>query len=145
MRLNRKASLLFLISFALYLTLSVVLSFGIGLIENSSDDLLYLLNALVVSIPAFLIPALVFRRRNELPRFTAPRFGHIMLAVAIGIGCVNLNAALSMLNSAIFYNVDIISNSTTAETIVGMMLGSVMYLTLPQRVIPSTAPASYKL
>ena len=120
MRLNRKASLLFLISFALYLTLSVVLSFGIGLIEDSSDDLLYLLNALVVSIPAFLIPALVFRRRNELPRFTAPRFGHIMLAVAIGIGCVNLNAALSMLNSAIFYNVDIVSNSTTAETIVGM-------------------------
>lgn len=125
MRLSRRASLLFLICIALYLTLSFALSMLAGKV---STNLYYILNALLVSIPAFLIPALLFRRREGFRRFPAPRFGHIMLAAAIGIGGIYMNAALSLLNQAIYFNVDLVSNSTTAATIaelgpIAMLIG----------------------
>lgn len=117
MRLNRKASLLFIISLALFFSLSLLLAFTKA---TENDDLLFFLNAVAVSLPAFFIPAVIFRRKTALPRFKAPPFGHIMLAVVLGIGCVNLNQALSLLNEAVFYGVEISSNSTTAETVMNM-------------------------
>lgn len=123
MRLERKASLLFLISLALYLTLSLVVSIGLtswDLLDNKNA--VYAASALFVSVPAFLIPALIFRGKNrsEMERFRAPRFSHIMIAVALGYGCVQLSGALSYLNEAIFYGVEIKSNSTTAQDLLSV-------------------------
>lgn len=130
MSTERKASLLFLISLSLYLGLSTGLSL---FAPNASYDVLYLLNAFLVSIPAFLIPALIFRRRNDFKRFRAPKFPHIMLCVALGIGCVYLNGALSSLNTAIFYDLDIQSNATTSETVMDM---NVLNMILTLGIIP---------
>ena len=113
MSITKKTSLLFLISVALYLLLSTLLPF----IAGDSADLTYLFNSLFVSIPAFLIPAIVFRRINRFPVFKAPRFPHIMLAAAIGVGCLQLNQALSCLMSAAFYDLELNSLSTTSETV----------------------------
>ena len=117
MGLNKKASRLFLICLALYLLLSFLVGVIVKVTSSENLDLLYLLSSILVSVPAFLIPAIVFRRRHDLPKFKAPRFGHIIAAVIIGIGALFLNEALSFLNEAIFFDVEIASNSTTAETI----------------------------
>lgn len=117
MRLNKRASLLFLISLAIYLTLSFVLSIPLS---NASIDLLILVSSAAVSVPAFLVPALLFRRREGFARFKAPRFSHIMLAVAIGVGAVYLNESISLINAAVFSNVELNSNSLTAQDISGM-------------------------
>ena len=115
MRLNKRASLLFLICLTAYLLLSLAVSFLLR--RGGSYDLTFLLSAVAVSLPAFFVPALIFRRREGFARFKAPRFSHIMLCAAIGIGTVYLNQALSMLNGALLYNVDVESNSITAQTI----------------------------
>lgn len=131
MRLERKTSLLLLISLSLFLVLSMLLPFLVraakplfaeffGPSADVENNLTYLFNAFFVSIPAFLVPAIIFRRTGRLPAFRAPKFGHIMLAVVIGLGCLQLNQALSCLNNAIFYNVQIESLSTTSETIMGL-------------------------
>ena len=114
MRLERKASILFLICFALYLGLSIVIA---AVSAKLSEDLQFLLSSIFVSIPAFLVPALLFRRRNALPVFKAPRFGHIMIAAAIGFGCVYMNEALTFFNNILYSGIELNSNTTTAETI----------------------------
>ena len=114
MTLKKKAAGLFMIGVILYLLLSVVISF------MSSESLPLWLNALVVSIPAFLIPSLIFRRRNGIPASRAPRIGHIFIALALGIGCILLNIALGELNSAITYGMEINSNAIDVkETVAG--------------------------
>ncbi|MBO4563546.1 MAG: CPBP family intramembrane metalloprotease [Clostridia bacterium] len=122
MKLNRKASILFLISLGLYLALSVVLL----LLQPKSTETAFLLNAFMISLPAFLIPAIIFRRRNRFPISPAPLFGHILLALLLGVGCVLMNEALSSLNSALFFGIDISSNSTTAEDILSMSTWSMI-------------------
>ena len=114
MRLERKASILFLICVALYLGLSTVIALFYA---RLTDDLQFLMSSLFVSVPAFLIPALFFRRRNALPAFKAPKFGHIMIAAAIGLGCVYMNEALTFFNNIIYSGIELHSNTTTAETI----------------------------
>lgn len=126
MRLQQKASLLFLISIFLYLALSFGLAF---LPVGDNPNLVMLLNTALISIPAFLLPALIFRRNNDMPIYKAPRFSHIMIAAAIGLGCVYMNEALSFLKNAIFYGIEIDSNGTTAETIVDLSV-PVMILSL---------------
>ena len=116
MQLKTKASLLLLISLSLYLMLSFIIAIPAQFI-GLSNNYLFALSALFVSIPAFLAPSIVFRRVNRFPAFKAPKFWQIMLAVMIGVGCVHMNEALSCLNSAVLYNVDVASNSTTAETV----------------------------
>ncbi len=126
MSLNKKASKLFLICLALYLGLSIVVSVVLELAAPGNNDLIFLMSSVAVSIPAFLIPALIFRRRNALPRFKAPRFGHIVIAVIIGAGAIYLNEALSFLNEAVFFGVDIQSNATTAETIMDLSIPTML-------------------
>ena len=125
MRHERKASLLFLISLLLFLILSAfmgVIVTGIAMIFPNANvnDITYLLNALTVSLPAFFIPAVVFRRVTKMPKFKAPRFTHVLMAIGIGIGCLQLNQSLSSLTSAIFYNVELNSLSTTSETVTNL-------------------------
>ncbi len=122
MRHERKASLLFLICLLLYLALSGVMSLIVGVVymvdpSAKIDDLTYLLNALMVSLPAFFIPAVIFRRVTKMPAFKAPRFTHILLAVGIGIGCLLLNQSLTSFLGAVFYNADLNSLSTTSESV----------------------------
>ncbi|MBO4848541.1 MAG: CPBP family intramembrane metalloprotease [Clostridia bacterium] len=123
MKLNRKASLLFLICVGLYLALSFAL---VLLLPSITAETAFLLNAFMLSIPAFLIPALIFRRKNRFPFFPAPRFSHVMLAVLLGIGCVYMNEALMSLNNAVFFGIEIHSNATSAETILGMSTWSMI-------------------
>ncbi|MBR3383522.1 MAG: CPBP family intramembrane metalloprotease [Clostridia bacterium] len=113
MSLNRKASVLFLICVGLFLMLSTAL----GFLGGADPNLFYLLNSIAVSVPSFLIPALVFRRRNAMPRFEAPRGSLILLALGIGIGCIFLNQALSCLTEVMLGDIRVISNSTTADSI----------------------------
>ena len=115
MPLNRKASILFLISFVLYIGMSLVVSFALA--GRSDDSTLFLLNSLVIQIPAFLIPAVLFRRMNRFRIAPPPHIGQIALALVIGIGCILMNEALTFLNNAIFFNVDFETNATSAETI----------------------------
>ena len=109
MTLDRRASLLFLISLGIYTTLSLALAF------TANVAVMLLLNAFAVSIPAFLIPSVIFRRKNRLPVFRAPKFGHIMLALLLGIGCIFLNIAVGCLNSALTYGIDINSNALDVQ------------------------------
>lgn len=118
MELNKKASILFLISVILFLGLSVVLGFFSGIDPN----LFYLLNSLAISIPAFLIPAIIFRRKYKLPRSGAPTAAMVLLAIGLGVGCIFMNQSLSYLTEAIFGNIRVVSNSTTSETIMGLDL-----------------------
>ncbi|MCR5808347.1 MAG: CPBP family intramembrane metalloprotease [Clostridiales bacterium] len=118
MPLNRKASILFLISFALYIGLSFVV--GLALPKDGSDDLLFLLSSVAVSVPAFLIPAVVFRRKNRFPFAPMPRFSHILLAVIIGVGCIIMNVALSNLTNALYFGIEVDSNSTSSDTIMNL-------------------------
>ncbi len=115
MRLNKRASLLFLICLTAYLLLSLAVSFLIR--SSGSLDLTFILSGVAVSLPAFFLPAVIFRRREGFARFKAPRFSHIMLCAAIGFGTVYLNMALSMLNGALLFYADVESNSITAQTI----------------------------
>lgn len=119
MSLNKKASRLFLICLALFLGLSLAAGIVVELVDPENVELTFILSS-VVSVLSFLVPALIFRRRNELPRFKAPRFGHIVIAVILGVGAIYLNEALSFLNEAIFFNFEVESNATTAETIMGI-------------------------
>ncbi len=135
MKLKTKASLLFLICCTLYLALSALIGVP-ALIFNASNNLLFFLNALLVSIPAFLIPAVVFRRVNKFPFFKAPKFWQIVLAAVIGIGCVNMNQSLTYFNAAVFYNIDVASNSTSAETVTDL---SVLNLFFSLAIIPPIA------
>ena len=116
MSINRKASILFLICVALFLVLS---TFFLPLIVRTAEQM-YLFNALFVSVPAFLIPAIVFRRKHRFPLFRAPRFTHILLAILCGIGCILLNEALYFLTEAIFFGIEVDSAATSAESITGM-------------------------
>lgn len=116
MSINRKASILFLICVALFLVLS---TFFLPLIVRTAEQM-YLFSALFVSVPAFLIPAIVFRRKHSFPLFRAPRFTHILLAILCGIGCILLNEALYFLNEAIFFGIEVDSAATSAESITGM-------------------------
>ena len=81
MDLNKKASKLFLICVILFLGLSVLL----GLFQGMDPNAFYLLNSLAVSIPAFLIPAIIFRRKYKLPRSGAPTAAMALLAIGIGL------------------------------------------------------------
>lgn len=125
MKLNKKASRLFLICLALYLGLSFLAGLIARMISAEGEESLYLLSA-AVSIAAFLIPALIFRRKYALPRFKAPRIGQIIIALILGVGTIYLNEALSYLNNAIFFNVEVTSNSTTPETILGLSLPTML-------------------
>lgn len=116
MSLNKKASLLFLISVILFLSLSGVL----GLFGGVDPNLFFLLNSLAVSVPSFLIPAIFFRRKFRLPRSGVPDPVLFVTAIGIGIGCIFLNQALSYLTEALFGSLRVVSNSTTAETIMGL-------------------------
>lgn len=132
MRLERKASLLFLISLALYLVLSFALSAALGARGLDKDNnIVFAASSLLVSVPAFLVPALIFRRRNsaEMERFRAPRFTHILIAAALGYGCVQLSQALSFLNMSIFHGIEIDSNSITADDLLNVN-GLVMFFSI---------------
>lgn len=118
MPLNRKASILFLISVVLYVGLSLIVSLGMA--NTVNENTLYLLNSLVIQIPAFLIPAVFFRRTNRFKIAPMPHFGQIVLAIVIGIGCIFMNEALTFLNNAALFGVEFETNSTSAETILGM-------------------------
>ena len=118
MDLNKKASKLFLICVILFLGLSVLL----GLFQGMDPNAFYLLNSLAVSIPAFLIPAIIFRRKYKLPRSGAPTAAMALLAIGIGVGCIFMNQSLSYLTEAIFGEIRVVSNSTTSETIMGLDL-----------------------
>ena len=60
-----------------------------------------------------------------------PLTGSVLLhhyCKSVGIGGIYMNAALSLLNQAIYFNVDLVSNSTTAATIaelgpIAMLIG----------------------
>lgn len=117
MDLTKKASKLFLISVLLFLGLSFLIGITVG---YADVNVLYLLSAVLVSVPALLIPSLIFRKKNYLPKLKAPMFTHFLLAIVLGIGCILLNQALSCLTETIFYDVSIDSNSTTAETVMDM-------------------------
>ena len=117
MNIIKKSSLLFLLCTGIYLMLSLALS---AFLRDVSQDAAMLISSIAVSIPAFLLPALWFRRRESFPRFKAPPFTHILIAAAIGVGSVLMNEALSLITGGIFYGVEIQSNSTTAATIAGM-------------------------
>lgn len=107
MTLKRKASLLFMISVLLYVVLSMFVP------ADSGTGKMLWFNALLVSIPAFLIPSIVFRRVNKFPLFRAPKLSHILIALGLGIGCILLNIAMGQLNSAITYGMEI--NSTALD------------------------------
>lgn len=109
MTLNRKASLLFIAAFSLYIGLSLAL--GYALPEGTGYTGTLIANALVVSIPAFLIPAIVFRRRNGFELFAAPPPPHALIAIALGVGCMLLNLALVSLTSALTYGLEIRSTA----------------------------------
>lgn len=126
MQLKTKASLLFLISCVLFFSISFIIAIPYQLF-GLSENLLFFLNAAFVSIPAFLIPSVVFRRVNRFPLFKAPKFWQIALAVVIGVGCINMNQSLSYFNGAIFYNVDISANSTTADTVKDLSLLNMLF------------------
>ena len=117
MNIVKKSSLLFLICTGLYLMLSLALALLFG---SYSMNVKMLINAIAVSVPAFLLPALAFRRRENFPRFGAPPLIQVIIACAIGVGCILLNEALSLFTEGIFYGLDIESNSTTASTIADM-------------------------
>lgn len=129
MKLNKKASLLFLISLILFFALSTLILPHIA--HTSAEMFLY--NALLVSIPALLLPALVYRRVNRFPIFRAPRFTHILLSLVLGFGCLQLNQALYCLNETIFFGIEIDSAATTAESLLDM---SVLNMVLSLGVIP---------
>jgi membrane protease YdiL (CAAX protease family) len=129
MKLNKKASLLFLISLILFFALSTLILPHIA--HTNAEMFLY--NALLVSIPALLLPALVYRRVNRFPVFRAPRFTHILLALVLGFGCLQLNQALYCLNETIFFGIEIDSAATTAESLLDM---SVLNMVLSLGVIP---------
>ena len=116
MTINKKASLLFLLSTLLYLLLSLFLVF-LGSFGSLDENLLFLLNSIAVSVPAFLIPALVFRRTQRFPVFKAPHITHVLIAFVIGLGCVFLNQALTCLNEAIFMDVRVVDYSTDAYSV----------------------------
>lgn len=122
MPLKRKATLLYLIAVVSFITLSTVI------LPFFSSDLtkMYLLNALLVSLPSFFIPAVIYRRLNKFPAFRCPRFTHILLAIVIGIGCLELNQALYYLNDSIFFGLDVESAATTSESIMGMSTASMI-------------------
>ncbi len=130
MSLNKKASLLFLISLGLFLTLSVMLGFA-----SDNTTLLLILNAFAVSIPAFLIPSIIYRRKCGFERFHAPRFGMIMIAVVIGVGCILLNVAIGCLNSALTYGIDI--NSTALDVEDSLMNSSLAVMVVTVAIIPA--------
>ena len=110
MPLNRKASILFLICFGLYLTLSLAVGTVLAIASAGYSAQLWA-SALLISVPAFLIPALIFRRKNRFERFRAPRFTHILLALVLGVGCLFLNLALVCFTSALTYGIEIESNA----------------------------------
>lgn len=116
MSINKKASVLFLICFALFMALSIVLLPAIAKTEEQQ----YLFNSLFVSIPAFFIPTFIFRRKHRFPKLRAPRFTHVLLAAVAGIGCIFLNEALYFLNETVFFGIEIKSASTSAASIMGM-------------------------
>ena len=128
MKLDRKAALLFLISFSLYMSLSILIGFLLP--ENSSQTLQMLFNAFGVSIPAFLLPAIFFRSKNDFEPFKFPPFTHVLLALVLGLGCIVLNIALSDLIMAITYNIEFSSmaidvQSTVDRSNVWVMLAAV--------------------
>ncbi|MBO4385146.1 MAG: CPBP family intramembrane metalloprotease [Clostridia bacterium] len=132
MRLERKASLLFLVSLTLYLVLSFALSAALKARGLENDpNYVYAASSLLVSVPAFLIPALIFRKRNadEMERFRAPKITHILVAAALGYGCMLLSQSLSLMNEAIFYGIEIESNSTTAEDLLNVN-GIIMFFSI---------------
>ncbi len=116
MNLSKKASFLFLVCVILFLSLSGVVGF-IGIRDVGT---LYLMSALAVSVPAFLIPSIIFRRKNRFPIAKAPIAIHIPITIGLGVGCILLNQALSYLIMAIFGDSLVSTNSTSAETIMGM-------------------------
>ena len=133
MALNRKASLLYIIAFALYLGLSLML--GVFLPEDADYGLMLALNAVVVSIPAFLIPALLFRRKNGFARFSAPKAVQVLIAVALGVGCILLNLALVSLNSALFFDLEI--NSTALDVRESLSESSLLIMLFSVVLIPA--------
>ena len=132
MKLNKKASLLFLIALALYFIISVFLPTDT---EKISYGTLLVLNAFAVSIPAFLIPAIVFRRKNGFAVYPAPRVTHILIALMLGIGCMLLNVALVCLDQAITYGMEI--NSTAVDVKQGLEGASMPLMILTIAVIPA--------
>lgn len=130
MTLNRRASLLFLVALALYIGISFFLP-----TEGISYGASLALSAFAVSIPAFLIPAVVFRRKNRFPLYHCPRFSHILICLALGVGCIFLNIALVNLQEAITFGVEI--NSTAVDVGEGLASASVPLMILTVAVIPA--------
>lgn len=104
MKLDRKAALLFLISFAIYISLSLLV--GVLLPENTSYTLQLIFYALGVSIPSFLLPAIFYRSRNDFAPFRVKKASLILLAIPIGIGCMFLNLSLSSLIKGLTYDIE---------------------------------------
>lgn len=122
--LNKRTSLLFLVCFLLYMSLSMVLR---AAIDESDTNMLYFANAVFISIPSFLLPSLFFRRKNHFESFKMPPVSHMLLAVVLGIGCVFLNQSLSYLNASLLYGLDMESNATTALTIRGLNTWNMLF------------------
>lgn len=120
MSLNKKAGLLTLICVILFLSLSFAVEIPLVLLQGAdvaSGNAGYILSALMVSVPSFLIPAIIFRRKNGFPIAKLPRATHMLIALGIGIGCIMLNQALTYLNQALLSNVIVESNTTDATKI----------------------------
>ncbi len=120
MSLNKKAGLLTLICVILFLSLSFAVEIPLVLLQGAdvaSGNAGYILSALMVSVPSFLIPAIIFRRKNGFPIAKLPRATHMLIALGIGIGCIMLNQALTYLNQALLSNVLVESNTTDATKI----------------------------
>ena len=123
--LDRKAARLFIISFLLYLGLSMAA--GAVLTKSSSYTLMLLFNAFVISVPAFLMPALFFRSRNELEPYRLPDGRLAFIAVLMGVGCMFLNLALVLFGQFVTYGIEI---SSTALNVRESLEGSSIWIML---------------
>ncbi len=131
MTLKRKASLLFMVGVLLYVLLSMFVPSDDGV-----SKLLWF-NVLLVSVPAFLIPSIVFRRHEHFPLFKAPKLTHVLIALALGIGCILLNIAVGMLNSAITYGMEI--NSTALDVEESVTGADILTLLVTIAIIPAVS------
>ena len=136
--LDRKAARLFIISILLYLGLSLIAGQLLG--NGSNYTLLLLLNAFAVSIPAFLLPALFFRRKYGLEPYSVPSLKLVLIAAAMGFGCMFLNLALASLGKFITYGIEI---SSTALDVRASLEGSNIWIMLLTVVIVPAVSEEY--
>ncbi len=109
----KKSSALMLISLGLYLVLSVLLAVVTELFGIDDYSIVLLLNSLMVSVPAFLIPSLIFRKKVGMPRMSAPKPLQVLLSLIAGVGALYLNSALSALCMLLLGDIQVTSNAVT--------------------------------